>query len=121
MTVTNRSAYVRKNVSNLAPQVRKVIVDRALERDVTTSDVVGGILAEYFGLEYEEAGSELARHNRPGYEGSQLLFRLPQDIVVRVFMRARTEGLTQSSLIQKIVADHFDVEYQPVQLLGRRW
>lgn len=109
-----RHLYVHKNVKNVPPEIRRAVVADARERAVTISDVVGELLARAWDLRYEASGET----SEPGLTGTQFVLRLPQEIVLRIYLASRVSGLTESSVILSALADHYGLEFLPKHLGG---
>lgn len=105
-----RDTYVTKNIRRTDPAVRQAVVSEAKRRGVTLSDVVGEALAEAWDMEYEPSG-ERTMGIMP--HATQLNVRIPQEMAARVWLVARTRGITEGSLVQEVLAERFDIEYEP--------
>lgn len=110
------TGYLTKNVRNVDPAIRHKVRARALRQGITMSDVVGQILAEQYGLEYQLSGEKSMGAEE---QGSQFLLKLPAPLVDAVYFQARESGFTESSLIQQALAKKLRVRYTPVKR-GRR-
>lgn len=112
-----RETYVLKNIRRPAPEVRAAVVAHALSRGITISDVIGETIAQAWDMEYELSG------RRPvGIEAdaTQLSVQMPQEMAARIWMTSRTRGVTESSLVQELLAERFDVRFEPVRRGGWR-
>jgi hypothetical protein len=112
MATVSRPKYVKKNVRNVAPELRLAVVGEALSRGVTTSDVVGEILSEQWSIPYVPSGEKPM-----GLEltGQQFILKMPRMMAYRAEQMSRTSGFTESSVIQMALSEHYDIPFQPVR------
>lgn len=110
-------AYVLKNLSNVEPSIRACIVDEAVNRSVTLSDVIAEKLAREWDMPYALSGSQ-AVGLEPDEYVTQINLRIPQDMAMRIWMVGRTRSQTESSVVQEILARHYGVPYEPVKRGG---
>lgn len=111
-----RQTYVAKNLRNVSPPLRRAVVEEAHRRHVTLSDVVGEIVADAWDMSYELSGETTWPELSP--TSSQITVLLPQDMVTRVYLIARQRGVTESSVVQELIADRFGIAYTPAKRGG---
>lgn len=104
--------YAHRNVRNVKPHIRRAVVNEAAAYQLTISDVVGSVLAARYDLPYVSA-----RTKPLGAEptGSQFMLRLPVPLTDAIVREARDEGLTESSVVQLALAEHYGLVYTPTR------
>ena len=107
---------VAKNISNVHPLVRGAVLDAALAQGITISDVVGETISLAWEMPYEFSGSRAVGVESNGSD--QFVVRIPQEMATRIYLISRSRGLTESSVVQELLADRFGVEYIPVKRGG---
>ena len=107
---------VAKNISNVHPLVRSAVLHMAETRSITISDVVGETISLAWEMPYEFSG-QLAVGVEPN-GSDQFVVRIPQEMATRIYLISRSRGLTESSVVQELLADRFGVEYIPVKRGG---
>ena len=110
-----RDTYITKNIRNVHPDVRSEVVAQALKRGVTISDIVGETIAQAWSLPYEYSGE---RSIGVDLDGTQLNVRIPQEMATRIYAVSRAHGLTESSFVQELLAERYEIEYAPVKRGG---
>lgn len=113
-----RMRYVAKNLRNVAPDIRDAVVGDAVQHGITISDVVGGILATAWDIPYELSGERTAGLKDADGQRSQLNVLIPQEMAQRIWLVSRSRGLTESSLVQSVLAEHYELDYEPVRRGG---
>lgn len=117
MSTDARSTYVTKNVRNMAPEIRDAVIQATKEQEVTISDIVGKILSRAWDIPYE-----LSSQTASWFEatGNQINVRIPQEMAQRIWVVSRARGITESSLVQHLIAEEFEIPYEPVVRGGAR-
>ena len=105
-----KQKYVKKNVKNVVPEIRGAVVDQARESGCTISDVVGEILAQRWGLSYESSGEKSVGAEA---QATQFLLKMPPQFVGRIHKISRATGMTESSVVQSELADHYLIPFTP--------
>lgn len=113
-----RDTYVTKNIRNVHPDVREAVLDVATSVGVTISDVVGGALSAAWDIPYELSGERAIGINQA--YSDQLNVHIPQEMAHRIWLVSRARGITESSLVQSVIADHYGLDYEPVRRGGTR-
>lgn len=119
---------VAKNIANVHPEVRAVVIKEASTRGITISDVIGETIALAWEMAYELSGKRavgIERLDSPQLllgvrDDYQFVVRIPQEMAVRIYLVSRSRGLTESSVVQELLADRFGIPYVPVKRGGRR-
>jgi len=113
-----RDSYVTKNIRNVDPAIRAAVIEDALARRITLSDVVGEALSEAWDIAYTLSGEEAGRF--PASETAQFNVRIPQEMATRIWLVARANGSTESSTVQGVLATKYGIEYELVKRGGER-
>lgn len=108
----SRDKYVYKNVRSVPAAVKLAVFDEAVAREVTMSDVVGEILGNHFGVNYEPSGEKSIGVE---LEATQFRIQIPRSLQLRITLRSRKTVLTESSVVLGILAEHFGIDYEPVR------
>jgi hypothetical protein len=114
-----RDTYVTKNIRNVKPEIREAILAEVEERRCTISDVVGGVLSAAWDIEYVPSGWRAIGIGTV-VEREQLNVFIPQEMAQRTWIISRSRGITESSLIQSVLAEHYGIDYEPVRRGGER-
>jgi hypothetical protein len=105
-----KTKYIKKNVRNVVPEIRGAVVEQALADGCTISDVVGGILAQRWGLSYESSGEKSVGAE---IQATQFLLKMPPALAARINKISRASGMTESSVVQNELAEHYLIPFTP--------
>lgn len=105
-----RVDYRDKNVRNVPPKVKQVVMNDALAHEMTMADAVGIILGQRYGVVYTPTGR---RSQRPDAKGDQFMLSLPPEIVDSIAKESRERRITESSVILAVISDKYGLIYEP--------
>lgn len=107
-----RARYVYKNIRSVPPHIKLAVFERALEQEVTMTDVIGTVLAGRFGTSYVLSGEKTIGVD---LEGDQFRIRIPPGLATKIWRQSRTTGETESSVVLSALAAYFGLEHEPVK------
>lgn len=112
-----RDDYILKNVRNVPPNIKRAVVNEALAQDITMNDVIGQILGQHWSVPYALSGE---RSVGAEITGDQMLFRVPPTVDLHIRSSARSQKITESSVVLQVLSAHFGLVYQPTKRTGGR-
>jgi hypothetical protein len=108
----SRARYVYKNVRSVPPATKLSVFEAAVENEVTMTDVIGTVLAEHFGVAYILSGEKSIGVD---LEGDQFRIKLPPSLAQKIWKESRATGETESSVVLRVLAEHFGLEHVAVK------